>query len=486
LILAPGLLVKFYPITDSQKKTVKNEKFRPRLLEKEEIGVLNSRFKPRQIVISRHSIEHDVTAILRKGLTTTSAGGFFFIPYLLQLDVHNLLEKTGKPKLSGIPKERLGLGVIFESLFGYTAGVRSIDAVSMADFGLLAGLPFIPSPTTQYRFHQSFSFEDGLCLQVDLGKKLRELGQIKASSSPINVDAHNIKTYSRKEMKKSYITQEKNYGKAIRTFYTQDQYSNKPIMAIATYSGTSVRQITENLVKRTKKILQRDFIMVADKEWYCGQLIDDLHKKFGVSILVPAKRSKKRLQEFDAVPIEKYNDSICGKIAAVYTTMKEFSGPLLLLLKKRPDGKYFALITPNKRLTGNDAFPIYSKRWDIELFFGENSFLGINHLPSLNLNAIQMVLSLRLLAFQVFDNFRNDLGYPYNRQTAEIIHREFIDGVQGRIQLKGDTIIVKIYGFEHARAVAAIFSNLENKLQAANVDPRIPWLGNRKLKFEFY
>jgi hypothetical protein len=39
------------------------------------------------------------------------------------------------------------------------------------------------------------------------------------------VDAHNIKTYSRKAMKQSFITQEAHYGKAIRTFYSQDQAS---------------------------------------------------------------------------------------------------------------------------------------------------------------------------------------------------------------------------------------------------------------------
>ena len=454
-------------------------------MKKEKVVILDKSYKPKNIVISRHSIEHDVTNLLRKGLTTTSAGGFFFIPYLLQLDAHNLLENTGKPKLSGIPKERLGLGMIFESLFGYKVGVRSLDSVSKADFGLLAGLPFLPSPSTQYRHLQRYSIKEGLSLQSALGKKMLQLGQIKTTESPINIDAHNIKTYSRKEMKKSYITQDKKYGKAIRTFYTQDQISKKPLMAIASYSGTSVSQITEKLVKETKEILKRNFIMVADKEWYCGQLIQDLHKKHGVSILVPVKRSQKRLNEFETVPIDQYNNSISGNIAAVYTTMKNFSGPLLLMLKKNPDGKFFALITPNQRLTEDDAFPIYTKRWNIEQFFGENSFLGINHLPSLNLNAIQMTLSLRLLAFQVFDNFRNDLGAPYNRKTAKIIHREFIDGVQGQIQLKGDTIMIKIFGFEHEAAAASIFTNLENKLRSTNVDPRIPWLGNRKLAFKF-
>ncbi len=125
-------------------------------------------------------------------------------------------------------------------------------------------------------------------------------------------------------------------------------------------------------------------------------------------------------------------------------------------------------------------------RWNQENFFAENAFLGVNHLPSLNLNAIQTMLSLRLLAFHVMDNFRHDLGPAYQHKTPELIHREFIDGVQGRVQLRGNIIEVSVYGFEHETAAAAILTNLDTKLENAGVDPRIPWLGNRRLRFTFH
>ena len=87
--------------------------------------------------------------------------------------------------------------------------------------------------------------KDGLDFQTALGRRLVTLGQI-TPGQPINVDAHNLKTYSRKAMKQSFITQEAHYGKAIRTFYTQDQASKKPLMALAAYSGTTVSQITRH------------------------------------------------------------------------------------------------------------------------------------------------------------------------------------------------------------------------------------------------
>ena len=146
------------------------------------------------------------------------------------------------------------------------------------------------------------------------------------------------------------------------------------------------------------------------------------------------KASPKRQVECDAVPLEQYDQTVWGKVAAVYTTMTDVDGPLRMLLKKRPNDTYFALITPACAMTADTAMPTYTKRWRIENFFAENAFLGVNHLPSLNLNAIQTMLSLRLLAFHVVDNFRHDLGAAYQKKTPELIHREFVDGVQGRVQ----------------------------------------------------
>jgi Transposase DDE domain len=455
-----------------------------RLLASEETEILDGECKPHSRIITRHGIEDDVTALLKRGLTTTSAGGFFFIPYLLQLGAHDLATSLGDAKPAGLPQERLALGLVFESIFGYIAGIRAVDTVSRIDFGLLAGLPFLPSPSTQYRFLQDVSVKDALDFQTALGRRLVTLGQITPGQA-INVDAHNLKTYSRKAMKQSFITQEAHYGKAIRTFYTQDQASKKPLIALAAYSGTTVSQITRHLATLTRTVLDRDFLMVADKEWYCGQLIQDLHAQYGVEILTPIKSSPKRQAEFEAVPLESYDQSIWGQVATLYTTITHFNGPLRMLLKKRRNGQYFALITPACDMTAETAMPTYTKRWRIENFFAENTFLGMNHIPSLNLNAIQTMLSLRLLAFHAVDNFRHDLGAAYQNQTPELIHREFIDGVQGRVQSRGNVIKIHVYGFEHEAAAAALLRNLDTKLEHAGVDPRIPWLGNRRLRFTF-
>jgi hypothetical protein len=240
------------------------------------------------------------------------------------------------------------------------------------------------------------------------------------------------------------------------------------------------------LADLTRDILGRDVLMVADKEWYCGQLIQELHAQYGVAVLPPVTSSPTRLEEFDAVPLAQYDQTIWGNVAAVYTTMTDCDGPLRMLVKKRRNGTYFALITPAHALTAATAMPTYTTRWRIENLFAEHAFLGVHHLPSLHLNAIQTMWSLRLLAFPVVDHFRHDLGPASQKKTPELIHRECIDGVQGRVQLRGNRIEVRIYGCEHEAAAAAILTNLETNLDNAGVDPRILWLGNRRLRFTFH
>jgi hypothetical protein len=73
-------------------------------LAKEEIGILDGACKERNVVVTRHGIEHEVSALLKRGLTTTSAGGFFFIPYMLQLRANDLLAPLGAAKQQGYPE----------------------------------------------------------------------------------------------------------------------------------------------------------------------------------------------------------------------------------------------------------------------------------------------------------------------------------------------------------------------------------------------
>jgi hypothetical protein len=291
-----------------------------------------------------------------------------------------------------------------------------------------------------------------------------------------------MKTDARKAMHHAFRTQEDRSGTAIRTCSTQDQASQHPLSALAASSGTTVSQVPHRLADLTRAILGRDVLMVADTAWDCGQLLQALHAHYGVAVLPPVTSSPTRLEACDTVPLEQYAQTIWGNVAAVSTTMTDVDGPVRRLVKKRRTGTSCALITPAHALTAATALPTSTTRGRLEHVVAETAVLGVHHRPSLPLNAIQTMVSLRLLAFHGMDTCRHDLGPASQHTTPDLIHRECIDGVQGRVQGRGTLIEVSLAGFEHTAAAAAILTHLETTLDNAGVDSRLPWLGDRRFR----
>lgn len=471
---------------NQQKKTpVKETKERARcLLVPEHIEVLDGALKPKSIEITRQSIQADLDKFLRRGFTTTHAGGFFFIAYLKELGIYQRLSELSAPKSTGIPNEKIALQMIWEPLFGYVKGIRSVDPVSQTDFGILSGLPFICSASTEYRFLAQSSIEKSELFQKHLGKRLVDLDYINGGA--VNMDGHSIKLYSRKEMKASYLSKDKTYGKAIRTFYTQDQESKKPLFAKVAYSGATVSQVTPEVVEATKEILGGPFLSVMDKEWFIGSLLNELDKVCGIQVLLPIKRTSKRIKEMETLSLGDFKVRF-GKepVATLFTDLDGFIGKLKLFVKRNDDGSFFGLITNKKYFRASRVMETYSKRWRIENCFNENTFLGIDKLPSLELNAIQTALSLKLVSFHLMDNFRKNLPSPFSSMKPESIFRNFISGVQGKVQLKDNRLKIDIYGFRHRDVVMPLFNALEKKLIDRNIDPRCQWLNDYALEFSF-
>ena len=407
------------------------------------------------------------------------------MPSLLPRGAYDRAAALGPATHEGLPKARLALGRVCASLFGSTAGMRAVETVSRAAFGLLAGLPLLPSPATPYRFLQDVPVTSALECQTALGRRLVALAQV-TPGHPVTRDGHHVKPSSRQAMPHACITQEGRDGQAIRPFDTQAQASQTPRMALAASSGPTVSQVTQRWAGLTRDILGRDGLRGADKAWYCGPRIQALPTHDGVAVLTPVRSSPTRLGECDAVPLEPYDQTIWGHVAAVSPTMTDVDGPVRRRLQKRRDGTSVALITPACPMPADTAMPTDTQRWRMEHCCAANAFLGVHPLPSLPLNAIPTMLSLRLLACHVMDHVRHARGATSQKQTPDLIHRECVNGIQGRVPWCGTILDVIIDGCEHEAAAAAILTTRDTTLENAGVDPRIPWLGNRRLRFTLH
>ena len=388
----------------------------------------------------------------------------------------------GPPKPAGRPKERRALGLGFASLCGSTAGIQTVDTGRRADCGRRAGLPVRPSPSPPDRFLPAVPVTDALECQPALGRRRVARGQ-GTPGHPVTSDGHPRKTSARKAMQPACIPQDDRDGQARRTCSPQDQASQKPLRALAASSGTPVSQGTPRVADLTRDLRGRDVLMVADTAWDGGPLSQDRHAPYGVAVLPPVTASPTRRAACATVPLAPYAQPIWGHVAAVSTTLTDCDGPLRRLVQQRRHGTSCALLTPAHAMTAATARPTSTTRGRLENLCAEHAFLGVHPRPSLQLNAIQTMVSLRLRAFQVLDHCRPDLGPASQHKTPALIHREGIDGVPGRVPGRGNLIAVRLYGCEHAAAAAAILTHLETNLDNAGVDRRIPWLGTRRFRF---
>ena len=128
---------------------------------------------------------------------------------------------------------------------------------------------------------------------------------------------------------------------------------------------------------------------------------------------------------------------------------------------------------------------VFPERWNIEEFFNSESALGWNRASTLNLNIRFGRLSMALIAQAAIYQLRQKLPLEIRNWTADTMAKNFFKGIDGDIRVRQDTIIVTCYNAPEAQFLKEQYEHLPQKLEAENVDPRVPWLYNFKVDFKF-
>jgi hypothetical protein len=451
------------------------------------VEVLAPQQKTRRVAISASSLEQQVEQRLRTGFITQYAGGFLLLAYHLELGSWSLLQALDGQKEQGLPGRKLGLQWVHEGLFGIDR-IAELDGLRDDGFDMLNGLPFIVSPASEYRYFenlQTHAVYDFLCA---MGQRRQALGFFDGQI--VNFDGHCRRTFTQVKMPKTWMTKLQQGAKAIRVYVSQDQITREPVMLTWGYSGYTVGMATPNLAATTRRILGQEFLSVMDAEYCVGQLLHYLDHDLRLRVLVPVKQNPSRCREMEEIPGDQFQ-RVCQQleIAQVQTRLKDFSGKLTLLVERvqEEDGqfRYVGFLSTDERSARELLLEVYPRRWRIENWFKENDFLGIDSFPCLELNGIGASLALKLLAYNIFSAFRTDLGGAFSRMQPQTLYQDFLRHVQGKVQLRNQEIEVTLYGHPQQEVLAPRFHCLKKKLEAKNIDPRVPWLNNYPLRFLF-
>lgn len=430
------------------------------------------------------TIQLELDHVLKTGFQTAYGGSFLLIPYLLHLDILEKIRALNVDKQSGIPVEKAVLPLILLGIIGKKR-INRVKKVTDPGLAVWAGLGKLPDSSFFHGFLDTVKTLNAERFTIVCSKRFKEMGLYKGRI--INLDRHFIGYYGKKKIAKDHHPTRNIIMKGINASFTHDQESGDPIFVRADYPGLKPSDVAIPMLTTTMDIAGDDMETVVFDKWFSvGSLLDYIDKELKIKYVTLLKLFQNRIKEMRSIPADQFREMADGrKITFVHTNLRNYQGEVRLVVvwfQENGEDKYHGYLTNDEVSSDEDLVVMYSKRWGIENLFKELDFLNIDKLPSVELNEVTTMLALKLIGYCLVSCFRRDLGGALSRTEIEGIFEEFLN-IQAFVRSKGETIHVTYY--RYPPALPSLFEDLNEKLKSEGIDPKVPWLNNKILQFNF-
>lgn len=412
----------------------------------------------------------------------TSAGLWLLIPELLRLGVWDLLKGwTGGGDRDIAP--RIALQMVNEAAMCSTR-IRRKNSLGHQGFQLANGMSRLVTDQEVHKLLDQHTMEQAQELLIQLGIQRRLCGHYL--SNTIAIDPHRIVSTSKRVMNKKMKGSDHPPQKMIQTYFSVCTETGQPIMATMASTGMPTSQATKTLIQNTSIIMPSYALIVADKEHYTQETLQNILAPDQYDVLVPVIHSEKitkLIQELTYKPLW------AGYAIAETPFCFEKSKQVFRLLAQRSgeipsEYSYNAYITTSAQPADQLLTEEYDKRWTIESFFNFEDKMGLSRASTHNLNIRYGKLSLTMMAQAATYQLRQKLNQEYRSWNAEHLANEIVGRADGDIRVHDDTIIVSFYDApKHLNPNQYI--GLPRILESEGINPKIPWLYDFKLDFRF-
>jgi hypothetical protein len=411
-------------------------------------------------------------------------GHFLLIPYLSQLDVVALTDGLDIGS-SGIPVVNDALMWINLALSGKKRAAK-VNDLTDPGIAIASGLPVNPDQSHLHRFLKKADTEQADWLIKAIGKQQYKIGQLDGSA--ISLDSHIIQYNGKMALQKDFVSKSHLPRKAVKIHATMDQIFRHPIYLMARYPGKTAVEIGDDLTTASLEIIADKSVSFTMDKWFSvGELLEHIRLK-GQIFITLIRRHEKRIQEMENIPLESFRRLTARQgVTSIKTTLRNYEDSIrLVVVEDTTDDvrTYYGYLVNDDELAEEEVIKLYSNRWGIEFWFDECQFLGINDVPSIELNVVTMHLAMNLIAYNVLSAFRANLGNKYVPMNAETINDKFFKE-QALVKLRDDQITVTIFGHKYREVLEPLYHNLNTKLESKDIDPKVPWLNNHTLNFVF-
>jgi hypothetical protein len=433
-----------------------------------------------------------VRQLLADKISGNQVGIWLLLPEHLRLGTWDLLLRWSAQPPERV-EPRLGLHLVNESAL-CLCSYRHGRTLSQKGFELANGLPFVPTDQTIHHLLDSHTVAEAQQLQIALGKLRRASHHF--GGELLALDPHRMTSYTRRQMRRHRLNSTERPMKMGQTFFLLDCQTAQPICFTLASSARLVAQATPELLRLAGEILSPPAdstqpLVLADKEHCSKDLFQAVRQQARFDLLCVQSAHRQSLKRWSKIPQERFIEHWPGYATAaqpyhfrndpeaVYHELVERSGA------KTEDFQYQGFLSTVLRPQVQALTHEYPQRWEVEEFFKFHQAMGWHRTGTLNLNIRYGQLTMALLAQAAVYQLRQRLGKPVADWDAIHLARNLLEGLEGDLRVKQDTIVVTLYNAPDSELLRGHYENLPDKLRQESVDPHIPWLYNFKLDFRF-
>lgn len=414
-------------------------------------------------------------------IDTPAVGIFFFIPYIIESGIMDIVKKSKLPASSTIGSVQACLSMFALKLIGNERLSHMESYDKEIGLGTFAGLNVLPKNTFMSTYSCLCSTEIISDFQKQLVKRLKQKYPHLYNGNYINLDFHSIPHYGdESEMEKVWCGAKNKTIKGADTIIAQDAQSNLILYTRADILRKEESQEVLKFVDYWKSINGKvKQTLVFDCKFTKYDVLDQLASD-NVNFITLRKRTQKLIAEIDAIPDKdwkkvtlpipkrKYkNVSVNEQIIKLPNCKNEFRQ---IAIKDHGREKPTLIITNDKSILKAKVLEVYAKRWRVENKLAELvSFFNMNALSSPLMIRIHFDILWTMIADTVYHIFANDLR-RFENNLAPTIFKKFIN-MPGKVSFDGENYQIKI----RKRSHTPILKDLK-KLQKPFV---IPWLNNK-------
>jgi|688.fasta_scaffold247697_1 hypothetical protein len=429
----------------------------------------------------------DFSTIEPFNIDSPVCGIFFFLPYIIESGIIDIIKDCGLPESSAIDATQACLSMLALKLIG-NERLSHMDAYDHEPgLGLFSGLNVLPKSTYMATYSCRTNEEMVMQLQSKIIAQFRAVFPSFYQGEFINLDFHSIPHFgTESQMEHVWCGARGKAMKGANTLLAQDSESNTLLYTHADILRKDEPTAIQEFVTFWKKITNSlSETLVFDCKLTSYDVLDKLATD-NVKFITLRKRNKTLLADTVMIqdedwkklylPIPKRQHKHCRVHESIITLPKCNSSFRQIIIKDHGRANPTFVITNNHDLSLKDVLIVYAKRWHIENKIAEMvSFFNLNALSSPLMIRIHFDMLWTVIADTLYHRFAQDLP-RFEKTRANTIFRQFID-MPGKISFDGQNFKIKIR--KHACTPILLgVQKLKNNIT-------VPWLDNRQISIEW-